>query len=169
MKKNSKKPGGGLLWAVCAALLAAALVLGGCDNPAGGGDDNGSSDDGGGGNSMETAVTLTKGTWNEKNGWDGWTTGSISKEGEVYWYKFLASSDISYYVYWSDANSSYKDVSYRCDILVSVFQSDGTTPLNGIAYADGSFANISNYGGTVYIKVQGKESSTGAYAIAYAY
>ncbi|GHT95244.1 hypothetical protein FACS1894141_3500 [Spirochaetia bacterium] len=95
----------------------------------------------------ETATALVYGAW---------TTGmEISPQGDVDWYKFTAASGQTYSLTWDDKGQG--SGNYTCDIKVSVYQSDGSTTLNGILNTDSGYSTpktINGHTGTVYIKVE---------------
>jgi hypothetical protein len=97
-----------------------------------------------------------------------WTQGYIGA-GDVKWYSFTASPGNAYEVSWDD---SYRGSgSYTADIEVSAYSSSQTPLFSPQETVDTAYAapqQISGYSGTVYLKVQGFNSSeTGSYAIKY--
>jgi len=88
---------------------------------------------------------------------------------EVIWYKFTATSGITYNVQWADSWQKPDGSTYTGDILVSAFKSDGTSIFQN--YDDGwtSPRTVSSVSGTVYIKVEAYiyngAAKTGTYGI----
>jgi hypothetical protein len=128
-----------------AALLVAVLALGGCDtstSPVGGNSGGNSGND-----NMGAATELTIGQWTSNT--------AISPTGDIDWYKFTAVSGKTYLLTWDDGATP-NSGTYTGDIMVTVYQSDGSTILKGIDCAGNGYASriISGYTGTVYVKVQ---------------
>jgi hypothetical protein len=96
-----------------------------------------------------------------------WQDGWIYNSGEENWYRFYANSGITI-VQWKDSYEKDTYDSYDCDIQVSAYRSDGSVIFTAV---DGGYTfpqSFSSYGGeTIYLKVEGYNNSTGAYAIQY--
>jgi hypothetical protein len=112
-----------------------------------------------------SAVSLENGVWTEG--------ASISVSGGVDWYTFEAEAGKTYEVQWNDRHGTYSESNGGAILSVTAYKSNGTTTL----FSSGSSGystpkTISNYSGTVYLKVtvpnsNSNSSYTGDYAIRY--
>ena len=98
-----------------------------------------------------------------------WTRGAeISSPGEVDWYEFTDSgAGGAYCIQWDDMNGD--PVNYTGDIMVSAYRADGTPEYLGAEdsrYINLVFVNIAP-GETIYVKTEGRNQSTGTYALRY--
>ena len=91
---------------------------------------------------------------------DQWTNGSLSA-GQAQWYSFTASGG-TYSVSWID---KYTGDGGTVDIKIAAYRSDENLIFSG---DDDSPRSFSGYSGTVYLKVEGYDSSSsGTYAVKY--
>ena len=95
---------------------------------------------------------------------DAWTDGEISAGGEV-WYSFTASSGTTYYVSWNDGHEG--SGSKTGDIKVSAYDSGGSVIFLPQDSGWTTPHAVSGQSGTVYLKVEGKDSAYSPYAIKY--
>jgi hypothetical protein len=95
-----------------------------------------------------------------------WADGDITVAGTVDWYKITAAATTTYYLQWDDGyNSGGGKTLYA---YVSAYRGDGTPIFtnNASGYANPEPISVS-MGETVYVRVQGQGSDTGAYAVQY--
>jgi hypothetical protein len=94
-----------------------------------------------------------------------WETGSITSSDLESWYGFSVTSGTRYYVWWNDWNGN---GAYSLDVTATAYYSNGIIIFSDDDAWYGARLFTANSGGTVYIKVVPRSStSTGDFAIMY--
>jgi hypothetical protein len=102
-------------------------------------------------------------------GSNGWQNGTTANSADVHWYSFAATADKLWDIQWNDNADG--DSSKSGNIYVSAYQEDGTAFFTWVNNGYTSPQQISDYTGTVYVKVRSytgsASSTTGTYALHY--